>query len=77
LTGFFPGALIPAGIQGQAAWLTIPTTVGNELTPCAVDVTASSAVCGEQLIGDPLIGATVTLSVDFAAVARGTIAAGM
>lgn len=67
----------PTGIQGQAAWLTIPTTVGNEVTPCAVDVTAASAVCGEQLIGDPLIGATVTLSVDFAAVARGIIASGM
>jgi hypothetical protein len=63
----------PQGIQGQAAWLTIPTTVGNELTPCAVNTTTASAVCGEQLIGDPLIGATVTLSVDFNAAARGTI----
>jgi hypothetical protein len=65
----------PTGIQGQAAWLTIPTTVGNELTPCAVNTSSASAVCGEQLIGDPLLGATVTLAVDFAAVARGTIAA--
>ena len=66
----------PTGVQGQGAWLTIPTTVGNELTSCAVNTQSVSAVCGEQLIGDPLIGSVITLSVDAAPVASGTILQG-
>jgi len=66
----------PTGIQGQAAWLTVPTTVGNELTSCAVNTQTVTAVCGEQLIGDPLIGSVITLSVDAVAVASGTILQG-
>ena len=66
----------PMGITGKAAWLTVPTTVGNELAECAVNTQTATAQCGEQVIGDPLIGATVTLSVDGAAVARGTISQG-
>jgi hypothetical protein len=65
----------PAGISGQAAWFVVPTTVGNEIIDCAVNTAAGSAVCGEYLIGQPLVGATATLSVDSVAVARGTIAA--
>ena len=66
----------PMGIHGQAAWLTVPTTVGNELAECAVNTQTSQAVCGEQVIGDPLIGSIVTLSVDGVAVAKGTISQG-
>jgi hypothetical protein len=64
----------PTGITGQAAWFVVPTTVGNEIIDCAVNTVAGSAVCGEYLIGQPLVGATATLSVDSVAVARGTIA---
>ena len=64
----------PTGVVGQAAWLVIPTTVGNELAQCAVDVKSAQAVCGEDLLGDPLIGGTITLSVDTVPVARGIVA---
>jgi hypothetical protein len=66
---------LPAG--SVAAWLTVPTTVTNEWLACAVDVSKLSAICSEDLLGDPLIGSVVTLSVDNgsggAAAARGTI----
>jgi hypothetical protein len=64
----------PTGVVGRSAWLVIPTTVGNELAQCAVDVNSGVATCGEDLLGDPLIGSVATLSVDGAAVARGPIA---
>jgi len=63
----------PTGVVGKAAWLVIPTTVGNELAQCAVDVNAGTAGCGEDLLGDPLVGSVVTLSVDGSAVARGPV----
>ena len=61
----------------QAAWLVIPTTVTTEFAACAVNPTNLTAVCGEDLLGDPLIGSTLTLAVDSGqggvAAARGTI----
>jgi hypothetical protein len=66
----------PTGITGKAAWFTVPTTVGNELAECAVNTQTAIAVCGEQLIGDPLIGSVITFSVDAVAVARATIMQG-
>lgn len=61
------------GITGKAAWLVIPTTVGNELLPCAVNTSTGIATCADDLLGDPLIGSIATLSVDAVAVARGSI----
>lgn len=61
------------GVTGQAAWLVIPTTVGNELVPCAVNTSAHAVNCADDLLGDPLIGSIATLSVDAVAVARGSI----
>jgi hypothetical protein len=62
---------------GQAAWVTIPTTVTNEFVACAVNPSNNTTGCSEDLLGDPLIGAVVTLSVDSGsggvAIARGTI----
>jgi hypothetical protein len=62
---------------GRAAWVTIPTTVSNEFVACAVNPSNNTAGCSEDLLGDPLIGAVATLSVDSGsggvAVARGTI----
>jgi hypothetical protein len=66
----------PTGVTGKAANLVIPTTVGNELVQCAVNTTTGVAGCGEDLVGDPLIGSVATLSVDGSAAARGTIARG-
>jgi hypothetical protein len=69
----------PSGLpaSAQAAWITVPTTVTNELLPCAVNPTNQTAVCGEDMVGDPLIGAQVTLSIDSGAggvpVARGPV----
>jgi hypothetical protein len=63
----------PTGITGTRALLVIPTTVTNETVPCAVDTAGHRAICNETLIGDPMIGATATLSVDGAAVATGII----
>lgn len=56
----------PTGLPASAvaAWLTVPTTVATEWLACAVNPAAQSAICSEDLIGDPLIGATVTLSTD-------------
>jgi hypothetical protein len=59
------------GVTGQAAWLVIPTTVGNELLPCDVNTSVGVANCADDLLGDPLIGSLATLSVD--AVARGSV----
>src|SRR5215471_12188910 len=61
------------GVTGQAAWLVIPTTVGNELVSCAVNTSAHAANCADDLLGDPLIGSIATLSVDAVAVARRSI----
>jgi len=69
----------PTGLpsSAQAAWISVPTNVTNELLPCAVNPTNNTAVCGEDMLGDPLIGAVVTLSIDSGAggvpVARGPI----
>jgi hypothetical protein len=69
----------PAGLSTKAvaAWLTVPTTVANEFLACAVNTSNQTAVCGEDLLGDPLVGAAVTLSADSGsggvAVARGTV----
>jgi len=66
---------LPAG--SVAAWLTVPTTVTNEWLACAVNAANLSAICSEDLLGDPLIGGTVTFSVDMGqggiAAARGTV----
>ncbi len=68
-------ASLPAG--SVAAWLTVPTTVTNEWLACAVNPASLSAICSEDLLGDPLIGGTVTFSVDMGqggiAAARGTV----
>ncbi len=66
---------LPAG--SVAAWLTVPTTVTNEWLACAVNAANLTAICSEDLLGDPLIGGTVTFSVDMGqggtAAARGTV----
>jgi hypothetical protein len=66
---------LPAG--SMAAWLTVPTTITNEWLACAVNAAALSAVCSEDLIGEPVIGAQITFSVDMGqggvAAARGII----
>ena len=70
---------VPTGLpsNAKAAWITVPTTVANEWLPCAVNTSNQTAVCSEDLLGDPLIGAPATLSTDSGsggvAVARGTI----
>jgi hypothetical protein len=69
----------PSGLpaSAQAAWISVPTTVTNELLPCAVNPTNQTAVCSEDMLGDPLISAQVTLSIDSGTggvpVARGPI----
>jgi hypothetical protein len=69
----------PSGLpaSAEAAWLTVSTTVTNELLACAVNPTNQTAVCSEDMLGDPLIGAQVTLSIDSGSggvpVARGPI----
>ena len=68
-------ANLPAG--SVAAWLTVPTTVADEWLACAVNASTLGAYCSEDLLGDPLVGATVTLSADGGqggnAAARGVI----
>jgi len=63
--------------SGVAAWITVPTTVTDEFLACAVNPANQTAVCSEDLLGDPLIGAVATLSVDSGsggvAVARGAV----
>jgi len=61
------------GIAGTRAWLTVPTTVANEVLHCAVS--GATATCSDFLLGDPMQGSVITLSVDGSAVARGTIGA--
>jgi len=66
---------VQATIHGvtDAVWLTIPTTVANEIVHCTTDAMTSMASCDDFLLGDPLIGSTATLSVSSNAAARGTI----
>jgi hypothetical protein len=63
----------PTGVLGQSAGIVIPTTVGIEFQSCAVNTSTAIAVCGEDLLGDPMIGSIATLTVDGAAVASGPI----
>ena len=64
------------GVAGTSASLTVPTTVAIELVHCAVTTSSASASCDDFLLGDPLIGSVMTLSVDESAVTRGTICGG-
>jgi hypothetical protein len=63
-----------SAISGPAS-LTIPTTVWNEVVHCALNTTTNTGSCDDFLLGDPLIGGTVTLSVSQAPAVRGIIAA--
>ena len=65
----------PTGVSGMTALLVFATTVGYESVDCAVDTASSKAVCGGDLVGDPLIGSMVTLAVDGVPAARGPVAA--
>jgi len=65
----------PTGVSGKTALLVFSTTVGYESVDCAVDPSTSKAVCGGDLVGDPLIGSMVTLAVDGVPAARGPVAA--
>jgi hypothetical protein len=62
------------GIGGTTALFTITTTVGIEVVSCAVNP-AGTTECGDNLVGDPLIGGSVILGVDGVPAAQGTIAA--
>jgi hypothetical protein len=66
---------VPTGVTGTSALLVVTTTIGNETIPCAINTSASTAICGGNLLGDPLIGGVATLAVDGAAAARGSIVA--
>ena len=57
---------------GTVPLVNVPTTSGNEVVTCGAAQSGTS-VCEGPLSGTPLIGATVTLAVDGAPVARGTI----
>ena len=57
---------------GTAALVNVPTTSGNEVVACGA-VQNGTTTCQGPLSGSPLIGATVTLAVDGAPAARGTI----
>jgi hypothetical protein len=63
----------PTGVTGTSALVVITTTIGNETIPCAVDNANKKAVCSGTLLGDPMVGGSVTLAVDGAPVARGLI----
>jgi hypothetical protein len=65
----------PTGVTGKTALLVFSTTVGYESVDCAVDNASSKAICGGDLVGDPMIGSMVTLAVDGVPVARGPVAA--
>jgi hypothetical protein len=63
--------------SAQAAWISVPTTATNELLVCAVNPANQTAVCSDDMWGDPLIGSQVTLSIDSGSggvpVARGPV----
>ncbi len=63
----------PTGVKGSTVLISLSTTVTNEVLPCADDPASGNAVCGGDLMGDPLIGSMVTLSVDGVPVARGPV----
>jgi hypothetical protein len=63
----------PTGVKGSTVLLSLSTTVTNEVIPCAADPVSGNGVCGADLLGDPLIGSMVTLSVDGNPVARGPV----
>lgn len=56
----------PSGLptSAQATWISVPTTVTNELLACAVNPGNQTAIRGGDLLGDPLIGSQITLSID-------------
>jgi hypothetical protein len=65
----------PTGVSGKTALPVFSTSVGYESVDCAVDPPSSKAVCGGDLVGDPLVGSMVTLAVDGVPAARGPVAA--
>jgi hypothetical protein len=64
----------PTGVTGASALVVITTTIGNETVPCAVDNSSKKAVCSGYILGDPMVGGSVTVAVDGVPAARGTIA---
>ena len=57
---------------GTSALVNVPTIAGNEVVTCGA-VQNGTATCEGPLSGSPLVGATVTLAVDGAPAAHGTI----
>jgi len=67
--------VLPTGIVGASALVAVSTTAGYDVATCAVNNANNTAVCSWDLVGDPLIGSMVTLSVDGLPVARGMVTA--
>ena len=72
---FVKSAVLALGLlfvaQG-AAVVNIPTSLGNEATPCFISPDGTG-YCDGPLLGAPMLGAPVLLAVDGAPVGRGTI----
>ncbi len=69
------GLRIAATLKGVAQGVlvvNVPTSVGNEATPCYVN-SDGTGYCDGPLIGSPMLGAPVLLAVNGAPVGRGTI----
>jgi hypothetical protein len=60
-------------ISGTLALLNVTTTAGNEGVPCG-KASGSTVVCNGTLVGDPMIGGSILLSMDGVPVAGGIIA---
>ena len=67
------GTISVQGLQTVEALINVPTTLGNEVVECGVNPGDGGVFCDGPLFGAPLIGATVTLAVNGAAMARGPI----
>lgn len=65
-------ALQSVSSTGMLPRINITTTIGNEGVACGKD-SPTTVVCNGPLIGDPVIGGTVLVSVDGLTVAKGTI----
>jgi hypothetical protein len=69
------GLRVAATLKGMAqgaAVVNVPTSLGNEATPCFVDPDGTGH-CDGPLLGSPMLGASVLLAVNGAPVGRGAI----
>jgi hypothetical protein len=67
------GSLSGVPANSQSVLMVVESAAGHETIPCTFDTGTGKGFCEGYLMGDPLVGAPVNVSVNGTRVASGTI----